>query len=118
MAFILYSCKENETGYNVKKIENNLFKRLLCNDLHKKFKYETNKIKMEEQFNIIIDSENEKIEFITMPELNIKQLELYLSTFENETDNLEEYSEYLAIITYNLVPVKYFKITQKLNQLL
>ena len=28
MAFILYSCKENETGYNVKKIENNLFKRL------------------------------------------------------------------------------------------
>ena len=46
MAFILYSCIENERGFNLKKVEANLFRRLLYNDLHKKFKYETNKRKM------------------------------------------------------------------------
>lgn len=118
MAFILYSCIENEKGFNLKKVEANLFRRLLYNDLHKKFKYETNKRKMEEILNINIDTDNEKIEFIAMPELTIRQLELYLSTFENEVDNIEQYAEYLSIIRYNLVNTKIYKLTHKLNELL
>jgi hypothetical protein len=122
MSFILFSENNlndsNDINYNIMSINNNLFKRLLCNELHRKFKYEIDKKKMQEKFNLVIDTENEKVEFIAMPELNKNQLELYLSTFEDEIDNIAKYSEYLAIITYNQVPTKYFKVTQKLNELL
>jgi len=118
MAFILYSCTDNDRGFNLRKVEDNLFRRLLYNDLHKQFKYETNKRKMEELLNTTLDTDNEKIEFIAMPELTNRQLELYLSTFENELDNIEQYTEYLAIIRYNLVNTKYHKLSYKLNELL
>jgi len=118
MTFILYSCSENERGFNLKQVEVNLFRRLLYNDIHKQFKYETNKRKMEELLNTTLDTDNEKIEFIAMPELTIRQLELYLSTFENEVDNIEQYAEYLSIIRYNLVNTKYYKLSHKLNELL
>ena len=120
MSFILFSENDgsNDINYNIMPINKNLFKRLLCNELHRKFKYEIDKIKMQDKFNLVINSENEKVEFIAMPELNKNQVELYLSTFEDEVDNIDKYSEYLAIVTYNLVPTKYFKVTQKLNDFL
>ena len=112
MSFILFSENDgsNDINYNIMPINKNLFKRLLCNELHRKFKYEIDKTKMQDKFNLVINSENEKVEFIAMPELNKNQLELYLSTFDDEVDNIDKYSEYLAIVTYNLVPTKYFKV--------
>ncbi len=120
MTFILFSENKqgNDISYNIMPINNRLFKRLLSNQLHQKFKYEIDKKKFQEKFNLELNSENEKVEFIAMPELNKNQLELYLSTFEDEVDNLDKYSEYLTIVTYNLVPTKYFKVTQKLTDLL
>ena len=53
-----------------------------------------------------------------MNQLNEDQLELYLSTFDEEPDNLERYAEYLSIITFNQVSPNNFLIKKKLNSLI
>ena len=108
MSFILFSenhCNNdsNDINYNIMSINKNLFKRLLCNELHKKFKYEIDKKKMQEKFNLVIDTENEKVEFINTCDAMIHSRE------RGETFGLTiaEFSTFeKPIITYSNSPEK------------
>jgi hypothetical protein len=109
--------KEN-SKFGLKKIENGIFKRLMFSELHKKFKFETEKEKMEEKMGIKLETENSKIEVIPMPELSEEQLKMYLDTFNNEPDNLKKYEEYLSIIIYEQLTPNNFQVKKKLDGLL
>ncbi len=125
-SYILYSNKKqsvnkaeiNTSSYGLKKIETSIFKRLMYNDLHKKFKFETDIEKIEETMGIKLETENSKIEVIAMPELSEEQLQIYLDTFNDEPDNLKEYEEYLSIITYEQLSPNNFQVKKKLDSLL
>ena len=107
--------------YQIMLVDSNIYKRLLYNKLHEKSCFKVSSNKLKEEFDIHIenlDNKNNIINIIPMPELNKKQVEIYLSTFIDEVDNLEAYSEYLAIITYNQVsPYKYY-VKKHLEKLL
>ncbi len=120
--FVLYNKGEKESSqtknYGLKKVELNIFKKLMHNDLHKKFKFETESTKMEEQLGINLESSNGKIEIIPMPELTEEQVTKYLDTFNDEPDNLDAYAEYLSIIMYEQVSPNDFNVKKKLDNLL
>jgi hypothetical protein len=120
MAYIIYHNKDgSETNTTkIRSIDLNIYRKLMCNDVHKKFCYEISKDIIEKQFNIKIEKEVEKVNIILMNQLNEDQLELYLSTFDEEPDNLEKYAEYLSIITFNQVSPNNFLIKKKLNSLI
>ena len=86
--------------YTITRIDQHTFKRLLYNNLHKKFCFEVTEEKIKEEFNIEIDDEDSKeskeskenkiIKIIPMPELTKQQVQIYLSTFIDEVDRLFE----------------------------
>jgi hypothetical protein len=49
-----------------------------------------------------------------MPELDEKQVSIYLDTFHDEPDNIEAYAEYLSIISYQQVSPENFNVKKKL----
>jgi hypothetical protein len=53
-----------------------------------------------------------------MPELDEKQLRIYLNTYNDEPDNLKKYAEYLAIISYNQVSPNRFQVKKHFEKLL
>ena len=118
---------ESDTAdtYAITRIDQHTFKRLLYNNLHKKFCFEVTPEKIKEEFNIEIDDEDSKeskenniIKIIPMPELTKQQVQIYLSTFIDEVDNLDKYAEYLAIISYNQVSPNKFQVKKHLEKLL
>ncbi len=119
--FILYN-KKNPNGstlsekYGLKSVDQSIFKRLLYNDLHKKFKGEMLNTDISRDFKI--DIETRIVEIIAMPELDEKQVEKYLSTFNDEPDLIEEYAEYLAIVSYHQISPENFNVKKKLTKLL
>lgn len=125
--YILYNTKQYNTTnddekissfYNLLSIDESIFKRLLYNDLHKKFYFETSYIKIQEKFDIRVEKSNDKIKIIAMPELNKDQLNSYLQIFNDEPDNLDKYAEYLAIISYNQVSPNKYQVKKHLEKLL
>jgi hypothetical protein len=110
--------------YNIMPVDSNTYKRLLYNKLHEKLCFQVSVNKIKEEFNIIIDDSKDStniiniINIIPMPELNKNQVEIYLSTFIDEVDNLDAYAEYLAIIAYNQVSPYKFHVKKHLEKLL
>lgn len=80
--YILY--KDNDS-FALYKITQQLFNKLLLNSVHSSFE-------------VYINDENSKI--IAMPEFTFKQVKKYISLYEEDSDNLKEYSDLLAIIAY------------------
>jgi hypothetical protein len=110
--------------YNIMPVDSNIYKRLLYNKLHEKLCFQVSVDKIKEEFDILIDDSKDSINIskiiniIPMPELNKNQVEIYLSTFIDEVDNLDAYAEYLAIITYNQVSPYKFHVKKHLEKLL
>ena len=69
--FILYN-KRNPEGrtraekYGLKSISSTIFKRLLYNDIHKKFKFEVSREIVEQDFETELKTEEQIIEIISM----------------------------------------------------
>jgi hypothetical protein len=130
-AYILYSNKINKSDiskdnseYLIENIDDALFKRLLYNDIHKKFSFQiprsqlpkTSLVKTKKESHI--ENSDDIVNVILMPELTKKQLRIYLNTYNDEPDNLKKYAEYLAIISYNLVSPTRFHVKKYFLQLL
>jgi hypothetical protein len=143
-SYILYGnhSKKSDDGlsnYLIEQVDEVLFKRLLYNPIHKKFSFEIirselpktllvkSKVKSKVKSNIksvkakdnsIGESPDDIVNVILMPELNKKQLRVYLNTYDDEPDNLKKYAEYLAIISYNQVNPSRFQVKKYFQKLL
>ena len=104
--------------YALIKVESNIFKRLLFNELHKKFKFTIKRERIEKQLDILLENASEEIDIIPMVELSEEQVQTYLECFKDESDNLEKYAELLSIIKYEQVSPNSFRIKLKLERLL
>lgn len=104
--------------YSLKRIESSIFKRLLFNDLHKKFKFTIKKEIIENKLNISLNTLSDEIEVISMVELTGEQVDTYLECFKDETENLDKYAELLSIIKYEQVCPNNFRVKLKLERLL
>jgi hypothetical protein len=118
MSLIVYHDEKSINKYGIKKIENTLFKKLIYNEIHKKFRFTIPKDKFEKEFETKLDIQNEMIDILMVCELNKSQLESYLETYQEESSSLDEYVEYLSIITYNQVNPEKFKVKKKFDKLI
>ena len=82
--YILY--KDNES-FALHKITLQLFNKLLLNSVHANSGMYT------------CDKDKDS-KFIAMPEFTLNQIKEYISLYEEDNDNLKEYSDILEIITY------------------
>lgn len=114
-------CKsDNDCGLSIKQINNILYKRLLKNTIHNKFKYEINKETLEKELKLEIKTidNTETLNIIPILGIDINQIEKYLDIYDDETDNLEEYCEYLGMMIYNQVNTNKYKLKLKLDYIL
>lgn len=118
MSLILYSDKSSKNLCGVKQIDNIIFKKLMYNEIHKKSKFIVSKEKIEEEFEEKIITNEKNVDLIVMTTLSESQLKIYLEIYQEETDNLDKFNEFLSIITYNQVNPEKFKIKRKLEYLL
>ncbi len=118
--FIVYNVAGTSctNKYGLKPVENSVFKRLLYNDLHKKFKFEISREDAEREFNVNLDAEISGIKVIAMPELSESQLNTYLEMFNDEPDNIENYAEYLSIISYEQISPENYNVKKKFDNIL
>lgn len=114
-----------ETSYFIKQIDDSLFKRLIHNDIHKKFSVQIPRQQLFKSFVVksktkkkTVDSSSDFVNVILMPELDEKQLRIYLNTYNDEPDNLKKYAEYLAIISYNQVSPNRYQVKKYFQKLL
>jgi len=129
-SYILYSnqIKKSDVGkglsdYLIEQVEDNVFKRLLYNELHKKFSFQIPRSQLPKASLVktkskVTENPDEMVDVILMPELTKKQLRTYLNTYNDEPDNLKKYAEYLAIISYNQVYPNRFQVKKYLQKLL
>ncbi len=121
--FILYN-KRNPEGrtrtekYGLKPVSNTIFKRLLHNDIHKKFRFEVPREVIEQDFGIEIETEKQSIEIISMIELTEEQVSMYLETFNDEPDNIEKYAEYLSIVSYEQISPENYGVKKRFDKFL
>jgi len=118
MSLIIYSKTNSKNLYGIKQINELTFKKLMYNEIHKKCRFVIQKNKIEQEFEIKLNVNKEEVDVILMSELSESQLNNYLETFEDETDNIEKYAEFLSIITYNQINPEKFKIKKKLDLIL
>ncbi len=114
---------DNSPGYLLKKIKSGLFKRLMYNELHKRFKFTIPRNRIQNQLNIVLEGteegkEEEQIEIIAMPELSEQQLNTYLDIFVTESDNLDKIGELLSIIKYEQIAPNNYQVLKRLDRLL
>ena len=110
--FILYNCG-NE--FELKNIDENLYKKLLLNPLHKKSNCLIESEKIKNIFGLNID---EKCNIIILAEFNKNQIDCYLDLLSNEKEKIDQYAELLVIIVYNQLFVNNFEIKKKLELIL
>ncbi len=121
--FILYN-KRNPEGrtraekYGLKSISNTIFKRLLYNDIHKKFKFEVPREMVEQDFNVELQTDEHVIEIISMIELSEEQVSIYMETFNDEPDNMEKYAEYLSIVSYEQISPENYGVKKRFDKFL
>lgn len=113
---IIYSKPDNLFG--IKQIDKHTFKKLMYNEIHKKCRFTIPKEKIESEFDTKLNINQEQIDVIVMQELSEKQLETYLETYQDESDNFDKYTEFLLMIMYNQINPEKFKIKKKFNLLL
>lgn len=145
MCFIIYNKDITGNQYGIKEIDNNLFKKLMYNEIHKrcrftipleniikefnlehhnldKFTQNTQNIRKESNLDIsqdITEYTNTNVDVLYMGELNQSQLETYLEIYEdNEKDNLDKFIEFLSIISYNQTNPDRFNVKKKIKILL
>jgi len=118
MSLIIYNKNESNNLYGIKQIDEKIFKKLLYSKIHKKCKFIISKNKIENEFNIKLETTNENLNIILMPELTENQLKNYLEIYETPTESINKYMEFLSIIIYNQINPERFEIKKKLNSLI
>lgn len=118
MSLIIYSKSDSKNSLGIKSINDSIFKKLMYNEIHKKGRFVIPKSKLEKEFDTLINFDKDDVDVILMTELSESQLNNYLETYEDETDNIEKYAEFLSIIKYNQINPEKFKIKKKLDLLL
>lgn len=118
MNFIIYSDDTTSNSYGITKINELIYKKLMHNEIHKLNRFSIAKEKIEKEFNINVQSDNNELNVILMRELSKSQLENYLEIYDDENDNIEKYVELLSIILYNQINPEKYKIKKKLDILL
>ena len=128
-SFILYNntkrSEKSPDDYLVKQVDDLVFKRLLFNEIHKKFSFQVQRSQLPKTALTKLKVKNDKntnvtdlVNVILMPELSERQLKTYLNTYNDEPDNLKKYAEYLAIISYNQVNPNRFQVKKHFQKLL
>lgn len=129
-SYILYNNQAKKTDvassdYSIDQIDDTVFKRLLYNELHKKFSFQIPRSQLPKTAltkpkikSKVKGNPDDLVNVIIMPELNKKQLRTYLNTYNDEPDNLKKYAEYLAIISYNQVNPNRFQVKKHFQKLL
>lgn len=115
--------KPTNIEYTVEYVEEYIFRKLMTNDLHRRFiismKYEELESKFPCKFNKVIpEDKSSLVNVLLMPELKVNLLKTYLSIYEDEPEYLKKYSEYLALITYNQIYPEKFKVKRHLEKLM
>lgn len=118
MSLIIYSDVNSPNQYGIKQISDIVLKRLAYNEIHKKCRFNIPREKIEEEFGVRLNTEKSQIELILMTELSSTQLDNYLEIYEDEKDNINEFAEFLAIITYNQINPEKFSVKKKLDLLI
>lgn len=118
MSLIIYSKFDSKNSCGIKQINDSTFRKLMYNEIHKKGRFVIPTSKLEKEFEITLGTNKEESEVIFMTELNENQLNNYLEIYEEESDNLDKYAEFLSIIKYNQINPEKFKIKKKLDSLL
>lgn len=118
MSLIIYSKSDSKNSLGIKSINDSVFKKLLYNEIHKKGRFVIPKSKLEKEFDTSINLDKDEIDVILMTELSESQLNNYLETYEDGTDGIEKYAEFLSIIKYNQISPEKFKIKKKLDFML
>lgn len=125
-SYILYkNVKKNDKqpmDYQIKQIDDLVFKRMLTSEIHKKFSFQISRFQLSTYITknqrANKESPDEIVNVILMPEINKRQLKEYLNTYNDEPENLKKYAEYLAIISYNLVNPNRFQVKKYFQKLL
>lgn len=121
MSLIVYTKNTSTQEYGIKQIDPILFKKLIYNEIHKKCRFTIPKENLEKEFDLTEFNKNntdENCEVMFMAELDEQLLNSYLEIYENEKDNLNEYVQFLSIVTHNQISPEKFKIKKKFNLIL
>jgi hypothetical protein len=118
MSLIIYSKSGSKNSLGIKTINDSVFKKLMYNEIHNKCRFVIPKIKLENEFETLINLDKDDIDVILMTELSESQINNYLEIYDDESDNIEKYAEFLTIIKYNQINPEKIKIKKKLDLLL
>ena len=118
MSLIIYSKSDSKNSLGIKSINDSVFKKIMYNEIHKKGRFIIPKSKLEKEFETSINLDKDEVDVVLMTELSESQLNNYLEIYEDETDNIEKYAEFLSIIKYNQINPEKFKIKKKLDLIL
>jgi hypothetical protein len=118
MSFIIYFKSDSKNSAGIKQINESLFKKLMYNEIHKKGRFVIPKSKIEKEFSISLNIDKDELEVILMTQLSESQLNNYLETYEEESDNIDKYAEFLLTIKYIQINPDKFKIKKKFDLML
>ena len=118
MSFIIYSKSDSINSVGIKQINDTVFKKLMYNEIHKKGRFVIPKSKIEKEFDTSLNINKDELEVILMTQLSESQLNNYLETYEDESDSIEKYAEFLSIIKYIQINPDKFKIKRKFDLML
>ena len=118
MSFIIYSKSDSINSVGIKQINDTVFKKLMYNEIHKKGRFVIPKSKIEKEFVTSLNVNKDELEVILMTQLSESQLNNYLETYEDESDSIEKYAEFLSIIKYIQINPDKFKIKRKFDLML
>jgi hypothetical protein len=118
MSFIIYSKSDSINSVGIKQINDTVFKKLMYNEIHKKGRFVIPKSKIEKEFDTLLNVNKDELEVILMTQLSESQLNNYLETYEDESDSIEKYAEFLSIIKYIQINPDKFKIKRKFDLML
>ena len=118
MTFIIYSKPDSKNLCGIKQINDIVFKKLMYNEIHKRGRFVIPKSKIEKEFDTSLSIDKDELEVILMTELSESQLNNYLETYEDESDNIIKYAEFLSIIKYNQINPDKFKIKRKFDSII
>lgn len=119
MNLIIYSSNtsSNTHTHGIKQISCEIFSKLLNNPIHNKSHHKVLKEKIEKEFNIELETEQDIIDVI-FTSLNISQLDEYLKLYDDEPDDFKAISEFISIITYYQMEPNDFNIKNKYDTLI
>ena len=118
MSLVIYHDNNRPNKFGIKHISDTMLKKITYNQIHKKFRFAIPKEKIETEFDTKLNTTEPNVETILMTELSSDQLNTYLELYEDESNNIDKYIEFLSIISFNQINPEKFSVKKKLDQLI